>query len=165
MSGGDFLLERATHTTRMPTHTTMMVADTGTMMFRSIHSGSPGKLPALVSALFTFPPNGGASVPAMWRHTFRDGVVLAPDDADDDDGDEDDRQGGDHRDDQVDIGDEGHQLGLQVEAGAGAGHTVVIDPSRRGQGACKQVLMASVGHALTREHWVNTLTKNRVENS
>lgn len=65
MSGGVFLLERATHTTSMPTHTTMMVADTGTIMFRSIHSGKPGKLPVFVSALLTFPPNGGARVPEI----------------------------------------------------------------------------------------------------
>ena len=60
--GGSFLLERATHTTRIPTQTTMIVALTGTIMFKSIHSGKPGK-PAFVSALLTVPPKGGARVP------------------------------------------------------------------------------------------------------
>ena len=60
--GGDFLLESATHTTSMPTQTTMIVALTGTIILRSIHSGKPGKLD-LVSALLTLPPKGGARVP------------------------------------------------------------------------------------------------------
>ena len=60
--GGVFLLESATHTTRIPTQTTITVALTGTIMFKSIHSGNPGKLD-LVSALLTLPPNGGARVP------------------------------------------------------------------------------------------------------
>ena len=62
--GGVFLLETATQTTRMPTHTTIMVALTGTMIFRSIHSGKPGKLD-LVSASLILPPKGGARVPLM----------------------------------------------------------------------------------------------------
>ena len=62
MRGGVFLLDSATHTTKMPTQTTMMVALTGTMILRSSQSGNPGKLD-LVSALFTLPPNGGARVP------------------------------------------------------------------------------------------------------
>lgn len=57
-----FLLDMATQTTRIPTQTTITVAETGTMMSRSIHSGRPGK-PVLVSALFELPPNGGARVP------------------------------------------------------------------------------------------------------
>ena len=62
MRGGCLRLDKATHTTRIPTHTTMMVALTGTIMFKSIQSGSPGKLD-FVSALFTLPPKGGARVP------------------------------------------------------------------------------------------------------
>ena len=60
--GGSFLLERATQTTRIPTQTTMMVALTGTIIFKSIQSGRPGN-PAFVSALLTVPPKGGARVP------------------------------------------------------------------------------------------------------
>ena len=48
----------------MPTHTTIMVALTGTMILRSIHSGNPGKLD-LVSASLILPPKGGARVPSM----------------------------------------------------------------------------------------------------
>ena len=65
--GGVFLLETATQTTRMPTHTTIMVALTGTMMLRSIHSGKPGKLD-LVSVSLVLPPKGGARVPSMEKH-------------------------------------------------------------------------------------------------
>ena len=60
--GGVFLLDKATHTTSIPTQTTIIVALTGTIIFRSIHSGKPGKLD-FVSELWTLPPKGGARVP------------------------------------------------------------------------------------------------------
>ena len=62
-----------------------MVALTGTMMLRSIHSGKPGKLD-LVSASLILPPKGGARVPLMEKHTFSDGIIAALDDTDNNDG-------------------------------------------------------------------------------
>ena len=63
MRGCCFLLDTATQTTRIPTQTTMTVAETGTMMSKSIHSGRPGNPANLVSAVLVLPPNGGARVP------------------------------------------------------------------------------------------------------
>ena len=134
MRGGDFLLESATHTTRIPTHTTMMVALTGTMILRSIHSGKPGKLD-LVSASFIFPPNGGARVPSMEKHTFSDGIIATFDDADNNDGNDDDCKSSDNWHDEVEVGEEGHDLTLQVSA---PGQNVVVGEfSCRGQSPCK----------------------------
>ena len=95
--GGDFLLESATHTTSMPTQTTMIVALTGTIILRSIHSGKPGKLD-LVSALLTLPPKGGARVPKNEKHTFSDSIILASDDTNDNNGNNDDCKSSNNRD-------------------------------------------------------------------
>ena len=64
MRGGGFLRDIATHTTSIPTIITTTVAHTGTMMFKSNHSGIPGNEPALAMSLPDDPvPNGGAIVP------------------------------------------------------------------------------------------------------
>ena len=64
ISGGGFLRDMATQTTKIPTQMTTTVAQTGTIMFRSNHSGTPGK-PALdMESEPPAPlPNGGAIVP------------------------------------------------------------------------------------------------------
>ena len=68
MRGGGLRRDIATHTTKMPTQITTTVAQTGTMIFRSSHSGMPGKPafpPANVESEPPVPvPNGGAIVPA-----------------------------------------------------------------------------------------------------
>ena len=70
------------------------------------------------------------------QHTFSNGRVFALDHADDNDGNDDDSQSGHNGDNQVDIGDKGQQLGLEVTEASGApGGNVVIDLSCRGQGA------------------------------
>ena len=120
--GGVFLLETATQTTSIPTHTTMMVALTGTMMLRSIHSGKPGKLD-LVSASLILPPKGGARVPSMEKHTFSDGIIAAFDDTDNNDGNDDDCKSGHNRDDEVEVCEEGHDLTLQISR---SGQNVVV---------------------------------------
>ena len=142
MSGGCFLLDIATQTTRMPTQTTIMVALTGTMILRSIHSGSPGKLD-LVSALFTVPPKGGASVPGKREIvTFSNVVVATLEHADDNDGNDDDGKGGHHWHDQVEVGQESHELRLEV---CGAGWTgVATKLSSRGQGAYTQQMLMTL---------------------
>ena len=106
----------------MPTHTTIMVALTGTMILRSIHSGNPGKLD-LVSASLILPPKGGARVPSMEKHTFSDGVIAALDDTDNNDGNDDDCKSSDNRDDEVEVCEEGHDLALQISR---AGQNVVV---------------------------------------
>ena len=135
MRGGVFLLESATHTTRIPTHTTIMVALTGTMILRSIQSGKPGKLD-LVSASLIFPPNGGARVPSIEKHTFSDGIIAAFDDTDNNDGNDDDCKSSDNGDDEVEVGEEGHDLGLEVPD---PGENVIVWKfSCWGEGPCKQ---------------------------
>ena len=114
MRGGCFLLDTATQTTRIPTQTTTTVAETGTIMSRSIHSGRPGK-PVFVSAVFVLPPNGGARVPGG-ELTFRDVVVSTPEDADDDNGDDDDSKGGNHRNNEIEVGQEVHDPVLKLAA-------------------------------------------------
>ena len=99
-----------------------MVALTGTMILRSIHSGNPGKLD-LVSASLILPPKGGARVPSMEKHTFSDGVIATLDDTDNNDGNDDDCKSSDNRDDEVEVCEEGHDLTLQISR---AGQNVVV---------------------------------------
>ena len=71
------------------------------------------------------------------KHTFSNGVVFALDDADHNDGNDDDGQSSHNRDNQIDIGHKGEQLGLQFSEVRAPRHNVVIDLSCRGQCACK----------------------------
>ena len=64
ISGGGFLRDMATQTTNIPTHMTTTVAQTGTIMLRSNHSGTPGKPAFDMESEPPAPlPNGGAIVP------------------------------------------------------------------------------------------------------
>ena len=111
-----------------------MVALTGTMMLRSIHSGKPGKLD-LVSASLILPPKGGARVPLMEKHTFSDGIIAAFDDTDNNDGNDDDCKSSDNRDDEVEVCEEGHDLALQITR---TGQNVVVGQFPcGGQSPCK----------------------------
>jgi hypothetical protein len=53
----------ATHTTSIPTQITTTVAHTGTIMFRSNHSGIPGNPAFDIESEPPPVPNGGAIVP------------------------------------------------------------------------------------------------------
>ncbi len=60
------LVTTSTQTTRMPTQITITVATTGTIRFRSSHSGRPGNLdpsPPPSGSPFVLVPKGGAIVP------------------------------------------------------------------------------------------------------
>ena len=67
------------------------------------------------------------------KHTFSDCIVFASDDTDDNDGNDDDCQGSNYWHYQVDIGQEGHQLGFKITIANGA--SIVIDLSGRSQGS------------------------------
>ena len=112
--GGCFRRDSATQTTRIPTQTTTTVALTGTMMFRSSHSGTPGNSCRSRGS----PPKGGARVPAGGQRalaavTFGDGVVVlaAPQDAYDGNGDDNDGQRGNDGDNEVEVGEKVHDVG------------------------------------------------------
>ena len=122
MSAGVLRLDTATQTTSIPTQTTMTVMLTGTMMFRSNHSGRPSRWnPPLDVPLPWGPPNGGANVPenkkTAFINTFNLAVLAGADDAYDDNGDDNDGDGGDDGHDEVGVGEEVHPH-FQVESTA-----------------------------------------------